>query len=148
MKASEIDKKWYVVDADNLVLGRLASQVAMRLRGKHKPTFTPNMDCGDHIIIINAEKVCLTGKKYSDKLYHKHTGYVGGLKTKTAREIIEGDFPERVLEKAVQRMLPKGVLGKQIFKNLRVYTGADHPHTAQAPEKWDIGTINRKNKGL
>jgi large subunit ribosomal protein L13 len=147
MKADEIDKKWLLVDAEGLVLGRLASQIALRLRGKHKPTFTPHMDCGDNVVVINAEKVHLTGRKLDDKIYYWHTGYTGGVKSRTARQIIEGRFPERALEKAVKRMLPKGPLGRQMFKNLKVYKGADHPHEGQQPEKLDVAAMNNKNIG-
>jgi large subunit ribosomal protein L13 len=144
-KPAEVEKKWVLIDAKGLVVGRLASLVAMRLRGKHKPIFTPHVDCGDHVIIINAEKVVLTGRKRDQKVYYHHTGYPGGIKERTAKFILEGRFPERVVEKAVQRMLPRGPLGRQQFGNLRVYKGADHPHTAQQPEVLDIAALNRKN---
>ena len=139
------DKKWVMIDAKGLVVGRLASIVALRLRGKHKPTFTPHADCGDNVIIINAEKVVLTGRKLDRKVYHHHTGYIGGIKERTARFIMEGRFPERVVEKAVERMLPRGPLGRQQLSNLRVYKGPDHPHAAQNPTVVDIGAMNRKN---
>lgn len=145
-KPSEIDKKWLMVDADGLVLGRLASIIAMRLRGKHKPSYTPHLDCGDNIIVINAEKVVLTGKKMSDKVFYWHTGYPGGIKQRTAGQILAGAHPERVLEKAVQRMVPRGPLGRQQMKNLRVYPGPEHPHEAQKPETVDVGAWNPKNK--
>ncbi|MCG8506990.1 MAG: 50S ribosomal protein L13 [Sphingomonadales bacterium] len=145
-KPSDIDKKWLLVDADGVVLGRLASVVANRLRGKHKPIYTPHMDCGDNVIVINAEKVKLTGKKRSDKIYYRHTGYPGGIKSQTAGEILEGRFPERVVEKAVQRMIPKGPLGRQQMRNLRVYAGTEHPHEAQQPEVLDVAAMNPKNK--
>lgn len=145
MKPSEVDKKWNVIDANGAVLGRLAAIVASRLRGKHKPGYTPHMDCGDNIIIINAEKVCLTGDKYEDKVYYKHTGYVGGIKTRTPRQIIEGRHPERVILKAVERMIPKGPLGRQQMSNLRVYAGAEHPHAGQNPEMLDLAQMNSKN---
>jgi len=147
-KPAEVVKKWVVIDAENLVLGRLATFVANRLRGKHKPTFTPHVDDGDNVIVINAEKVALTGKKYQDKIYYWHTGYPGGIKQRTARQIIEGRFPERVIEKAVERMIPRGPLGRRQMKNLRVYAGATHPHEAQQPEIVDVGTLNRKNKRI
>jgi len=144
-KPAEVEKKWVLIDAKGLVVGRLASLVAMRLRGKHKPIFTPHVDCGDHVIIINAEKVVLTGRKRDQKVYYHHTGYPGGIKERTAKFILEGRFPERVVEKAVQRMLPRGPLGRQQFGNLRVYKGAEHPHTAQTPQVIDIAALNRKN---
>jgi large subunit ribosomal protein L13 len=144
-KPAEIEKKWVMIDADGLVVGRLASIVALRLRGKHLPTFTPHVDCGDNVIIINAAKIVLTGKKREKKIYHHHTGFIGGIKERTARSILEGKFPERVVEKAIQRMLPHGPLGRQQLGNLRVYPGADHPHAAQNPVKLDIAAMNRKN---
>jgi large subunit ribosomal protein L13 len=145
-KPSDIDKKWLVIDADGLVLGRLASQVAMILRGKHKPSFTPHMDCGDNVIVVNAAKVQITGNKAAAKTYYWHTGYPGGIKSRTAGQILEGPHPERVVEKAVQRMVPKGPLGRQQFKNLRVYAGAEHPHESQQPEVLDLAARNPKNK--
>lgn len=145
-KPAEVQKQWVLIDAENLVLGRLASLIALRLRGKHKPTFTPHVDDGDNVIVINAGKVKLTGKKTSDKKYYWHTGYPGGIKERTARQILEGRFPERVVQKAVQRMLPGGPLGRQQLRNLRVYAGAEHPHEAQSPETLDIGALNSKNK--
>ena len=144
-KPAEVEKKWVVIDANGLVVGRLASIVALRLRGKHKPTFTPHVDCGDNVIIINAAKAVLTGRKLEKKVYHQHTGFIGGIKERTAKSIMEGRFPERVVEKAVQRMLPRGPLGRQQFVNLRVYPGAEHPHAAQNPEPIDIAAMNRKN---
>lgn len=145
-KPAEVEKKWVLVDAENVVLGRLASLVALRLRGKHKPTFTPHVDDGDNVIIINAGKVKLTGRKYYDKKYYWHTGYPGGIKERTAQAVLEGRFPERVVEKAVQRMLPEGPLGRRQLKNLRVYAGAEHPHEAQQPETLDVAAMNPKNK--
>ena len=144
-KAADIEKKWVMIDASGLVVGRLASIVAMRLRGKHKPTYTPHVDDGDNVVIINAEKIVLTGRKREQKVYHHHTGYIGGIKERTAKYILESRFPERVVEKAVQRMLPHGPLGRKQFGNLRVYKGPDHPHAAQQPEVLDIGAMNRKN---
>ena len=144
-KASEIEKKWILVDAEGLVVGRLASILALRLRGKHKTTFTPHMDCGDNVVVINAAKVVLTGKKLKDKTYYHHTGYIGGIKERTAGDIMRGKFPERVLHKAVERMLPRGPLGRQQLANLRVFPGAEHPHDAQQPETVDIGKMNPKN---
>src|SRR5512146_3054492 len=132
-KASEIEKKWVLIDAEGLVVGRLASIIAMRLRGKHKATFTPHMDCGDNVIVINASKALLTGNKLKGKVYNWHTGYIGGIKYRTAEAIMSGKHPERVVEKAVERMLPRGPLGKRQLANLRVYPGAEHPHDAQQP---------------
>ena len=142
---SNIEKKWILIDAEGLVLGRLASLIAMRLRGKHKATFTPHMDCGDNVIVINADKVKLTGRKYENKKYYWHTGHPGGIKERTARQIIEGRFPERVIQKAVQRMLPGGPLSRVQMSNLRVYGGAEHPHEAQSPEVLDVKSLNSKN---
>ncbi|WCL52830.1 50S ribosomal protein L13 [Gimibacter soli] len=145
-KPSEIEKKWVVVDAEGVVLGRLAQAIAVVLRGKNKPTYTPHMDCGDNVIVINAEKVKLTGKKLSDKVYYYHTGHPGGIKGQTAGEILGGRFPERVVEKAVERMIPRGPLGRQQMRNLRVYAGAEHPHAGQEPTVLDVGAMNPKNK--
>jgi large subunit ribosomal protein L13 len=144
-KPAEVQKKWVLIDANGLVVGRLASIIAMRLRGKHKPTFTPHVDDGDNVIVINAAKVVLTGRKRENKVYHHHTGFIGGIKERSARAILEGKFPERVVEKAVQRMLPRGPLGRVQFGNLRVYPGPEHPHAAQQPEPLDIAAMNRKN---
>lgn len=145
MKPSEVEKKWSLIDADGLVLGRLAAIVASRLRGKHKAGYTPHMDCGDNIVIINAEKIQLTGNKHEDMIYYKHTGYPGGIKQRTPRQVLESRFPERVILKAVERMIPKGPLGRQQMSNLRVYTGFDHPHSAQNPEVLDVAGMNSKN---
>jgi large subunit ribosomal protein L13 len=144
-KPAEIEKKWVLIDAKGLVVGRLASIIAMRLRGKHLPIFTPHVDCGDNIIVINADKVVLTGRKRDQKVYYHHTGYPGGIKERTAKFILDGRFPERVVEKAVERMLPRGPLGRQQLSNLRVYGGAEHPHIAQTPAVLDVGALNRKN---
>ena len=144
-KTAEIEKKWVVVDASGLVVGRLASQIAVRLRGKHKASYTPHMDDGDHVIVINADKVVFTGRKRENKVYYHYTGFQGGIKERTARFVLEGRFPERVVEKAVERMLPRGPLGRKQLGNLRVYKGAEHPHEAQQPVVWDIGALNRKN---
>ncbi len=144
-KTAEVEKKWLLIDAEGLVVGRLASLIAMRLRGKHKPTFTPHIDCGDNIVVINADKVVLTGNKYENKKYYWHTGYPGGIKERTARAIMEGKFPERVLEKAVQRMMPGGPLTNAQLKNLRIYAGSEHPHEAQQPETVDVASFNAKN---
>jgi large subunit ribosomal protein L13 len=145
-KPAEVEKKWVMIDADGLVVGRLASLVALRLRGKHKPTFTPHVDDGDNVIIINAAKVVLTGRKVQQKIYYKHTGYIGGIKERSAKAILAGRFPERIVEKAIERMLPRGPLGRRQLGNLRVYPRAEHPHAAQQPELLDIGAMNRKNK--
>lgn len=145
-KASEIEKKWVLVDAEGLVLGRLASVLALHLRGKHKPTFTPHMDTGDNIVVINAAKVRLTGRKREQSVFYWHTGHPGGIKGRTKGELLDGRFPERVIEKAVERMLPKGALGKQVLKNLRVYPGTEHPHEAQQPAVLDVAGMNPKNK--
>ena len=144
--AATVEKKWVLIDADGLVVGRVASIVANILRGKHKPSFTPHVDCGDHVVIVNAEKVRFTGNKMKGKIYYKHTGYVGGIKETTPDKILSGRFPERVLEKAVERMIPRGPLGRQQMRNLRVYAGTDHPHAAQTPETLDVAGMNRKNK--
>jgi len=144
-KAADIEKKWVMIDAKGLVVGRLASIVALRLRGKHKPTFTPHVDCGDNVIVVNASKVVLTGRKLQQKVYRHHTGYIGGIKERSAKAIMEGRFPERIVEKAVERMLPHGPLGRQQLANLRVYPGPEHPHEAQKPETLDVGSMNRKN---
>jgi large subunit ribosomal protein L13 len=145
-KPADVEKKWVVIDATGLVVGRLASIIALRLRGKHKPSFTPHVDDGDNVIVINAEKVVFTGRKRDQKNYYHHTGYIGGIKERSAKSIFEGRFPERILEKAVERMLPRGPLGRKQLGNLRVYSGAEHPHEAQKPEALDVGALNRKNK--
>src|ERR1700753_4046162 len=144
-KPSEIEKKWVLIDADGLVLGRLASIIAMRLRGKHKPTFTPHMDCGDHVVVVNAEKVQLTGNKAAADIFYWHTGFAGGIKGRSKGAILGGKHPERVLEKAVERMVPRGPLGRRQMSNLRVYPGPDHPHEAQQAEKLDVAKMNPKN---
>ena len=144
-KPADIEKKWVLIDAEGLVVGRLATVIAMRLRGKHKATYTPHMDDGDNVIVINADKVVLTGRKYTDKTYYWHTGYIGGIKERKARQILEGRFPERVLEKAVERMIPEGPLGRRQLSNLRVYAGAEHPHAAQQPEVLDVKSMNQMN---
>ena len=144
-KPADVQKKWILIDATGLVPGRLASIVAMRLRGKHKPSFTPHVDDGDNVIIINAGKVALTGRKREDKVYYWHTGYIGGIKERTARQILDGKFPERVVEKAIERMMPDGPLARRQLKNLRVYAGAEHPHEAQQPETLNVAGLSRKN---
>ncbi len=146
LKTAEVQKKWVIIDAEGLVLGRLASIVALRLRGKHKPSFTPHVDCGDNVVVINADKVALTGNKRQDDIFYWHTGYPGGIKQRSKGQILDGAHPQRVVEKAVQRMLPRGPLGRKVFGNLRVYAGVDHPHEAQQPEILDVGAMNRKNK--
>ena len=138
-KPSDIHKSWFIVDATDQTLGRLSSQVAYILRGKHKPTFTPHMDTGDNVIIVNAEKVKLTGNKNANKLYHRHSGYFGGLKTFTANDI-RAKHPERLLELAIKGMLPHNVLGRELFRNLKVYVGSEHPHAAQKPEVLPVRT--------
>ena len=142
----DIDKKWLLVDAEDIVLGRLAAVVATRLRGKHKPSYTPHMDCGDNVIVINAEKVKLTGNKLKDKIYYRHTGYPGGIRSRTPATIFAGSNPERVVSLAIERMIPKGPLGRRQLKNLKVYAGSDHPHEAQQPQALDIAAMNPKNK--
>ena len=144
-KPAEVEKKWVLIDAEGLVVGRLASLIAMRLRGKHKPTYTPHVDDGDNVIVINADKVVFTGKKLTDKKFYWHTGYPGGIKERTMRQTLEGRFPERVLEKAVERMVPRGPLGRRQMKNLKVYAGATHPHEAQQPVVLDVAKLNAKN---
>ena len=144
-KPADVEKKWVMIDASGLVVGRLASIVALRLRGKHKPTFTPHVDCGDNVVIVNAEKAVFTGRKLEKKVYYHHTGFIGGIKERSAKSIMEGRFPQRIIEKAVERMLPRGPLGRQQLSNLRVYAGPEHPHAAQQPESLDIAAMNRKN---
>ncbi len=144
-KPAEIEKKWILIDAEGVVLGRLATIVASRLRGKHKPTFTPHMDMGDNVIVINADKVQMTGKKRTDKRYYWHTGYPGGIKFRTAEQILDGAHPERVVEKAVERMITRNRLGKLQMTHLRVYAGAAHPHEAQDPTVLDVKSMNPKN---
>ena len=143
---SDVGKKWLLIDADGVVLGRLAAIVASRLRGKHKPYFTPHIDCGDHVVITNAEKVKLTGNKLKNKIYYRHTGYPGGIKERSAGEIMRSNHPERVILKAIERMMPRSRLGRTQFGNLRVYAGAEHPHEAQKPVVLDVAAMNSKNK--
>jgi large subunit ribosomal protein L13 len=145
-KAADIERKWYVVDAEGVVLGRLAAAIAVRLRGKHKPIYTPHVDCGDNIIVVNADKVALTGRKWWDKKFYWHTGYPGGIKERAIGQILEGKHPERVVQKAVERMLPKTKLGRTMIGKLHVYAGPDHPHAGQQPEVLDIGALNAKNR--
>lgn len=146
LKHGEQDKKWVVFDAEGVILGRLAAVIVASLRGKNKPTFTPSVDCGDFVIVINAEKVAMTGKKATDKKFFYHTGYPGGIKERTRAAILAGEHPERVIEKAVERMMPRGPLGRRQMGNLRVYAGAEHPHAAQNPTKVDFAAANAKNK--
>ncbi len=144
-KTAEVQKNWVLIDAKGLVVGRLATIIAMRLRGKHKPSFTPHMDDGDHIVVINADQVVFTGRKRDQKVYYHHTGYIGGIKERSAKFILEGRFPERIVEKAVERMLPRGPLGRKQLGNLRVYKGGEHPHVAQNPVTLDVASLNSKN---
>lgn len=145
-RPQDVEKKWILIDAENLVVGRLASTVANILRGKHKPSFTPHVDCGDHVVIINADKVRFTGNKLKNKTYYRHTGYAGGIKGVTAEKVLGGRFPERVVEKAVERMVPRGPLGRAQMRCLHVYAGAEHPHGGTQPEALDFASRNRKNK--
>ena len=142
---ADIEKKWILIDAEGIVLGRLATIVASILRGKNKPTFTPHMDMGDNVIVVNADKVQMTGNKREDKRYYWHTGYPGGIKFRTARQVLEGNHPTRVVEKAVERMISRNSLGRQQMTNLRIYAGAEHPHEAQQPEVLDLRAMNPKN---
>ena len=145
-KPAEVEKKWILIDAEGMVVGRLAAFIANHLRGKHLPTFTPHIDTGDNVIVINADKVVFTGRKYDNKKYYWHTGHPGGIKSTTAGKILSGRFPERAIELAVKRMLPKeSTLARKQFSKLRVYAGAEHPHTAQSPESVDFASMNRKN---
>jgi len=148
LKPAEVKKAWVVVDAQDLVLGRLATIIANRLRGKHKPQFTPHVDCGDHVVVVNAEKVRVTGQKAEQKIFYWHTGFPGGIKERTVRERLEGKYPERVIEKAVERMITRGPLGRRQMDNLHVYAGAEHPHAGQQPVALDVAAMNRKNKVL
>ncbi len=144
-REQDVEKKWVLFDAKDVVLGRLASEVAKILRGKHKPLYTPNADCGDFVVIINAKDVHMTGNKWEQEFHRWHTGFPGGLKERTARQLIEGKHPQRVVENAVQRMMPKTKLGDAQFTKLRVYAGAEHPHEAQQPTKIDFAAANAKN---
>lgn len=146
LRHQDVKKKWVLVDADGVVLGRLAAIIATMLRGKHRPTFTPSVDCGDNIIVINAEKVKITGHKAEDKNFYYHTGYPGGIKARTRAHLLAGEHPERVIEKAVERMMPRGPLGHRQMGNLKVYKGAQHPHQAQNPTIVDVAARNSKNK--
>ena len=141
-----VEKKWHLIDADGLEVGRVASIIANILRGKHKPSYTPHIDCGDNVVIVNVEKVRFTGRKLQQQTYYKHTGYAGGIKEITADKVLAGRFPERVLEKAIERMIPRGPLGRQQMRNLRLFAGPEHDHAAQNPETLDVAAMNRKNK--
>ncbi|MGI9392098.1 MAG: 50S ribosomal protein L13 [Parvibaculales bacterium] len=144
-KPSDIQKQWVLIDAKNLVVGRLAAIIAQRLRGKHKPSFTPHMDMGDHVVVINADKISLTGNKMRDKIYYHHTGYPGGIRSATPEKLLADDKADRIIHLAVKRMLPRGPLGRQQLTHLRVYKGEEHPHMAQNPEVLDVAKLNRKN---
>ena len=144
-KPGEVEKKWILIDAEGVVVGRLASLIATRLKGKHKAIYTPHVDCGDNIIVVNAEKAGFTGNKREDKVYYRHTGYPGGIKQRTPRQIFDGKFPERVIELAVERMLSRGPLQRKLMRNLKIYKGSEHPHDAQNPDKLDMAKLNRKN---
>ena len=146
IKPADVVKNWHLIDAEGLVVGRVASIIANILRGKHKPSFTPHVDCGDHVVVINAGKVRFTGKKLDGKIYYKHTGYVGGIKAVTAAKVLEGRFPERVLEKAVERMVPRGPLGRDQMRSLHLYAGTEHPHGGTQPQVLDVAAMSRKNK--
>lgn len=144
--AGEVEKNWILIDAENVVVGRLAAFIANRLRGKHRPDYSPHLDCGDHVVVINADRVKFTGNKRQEKLYHWHTGHPGGIKQRTAAAILDGRFPERILEKAVERMLPKeSPLARQQLTHLRIYAGGEHPHAAQNPQAIDFARLNAKN---
>lgn len=145
LKADQIKKEWLIVDAKDVILGRLSAVIASHLRGKHKPEFTPSMDCGDYVVVINADKVKVTGNKLEDHVFYWHTGYPGGIKSRTLKERLNSKFPERVISKAVERMLPKGPLGRKMLKNLKIYAGEEHPHAAQQPKVLDIASRNAKN---
>ena len=146
IKPAEVEKNWHLIDAEGLVVGRLAVVIANVLRGKHKPSFTPHVDCGDHVVVINADKVKFTGNKLQDKRYYKHTGYAGGIKESSPAKVLEGRFPERVLEKAVERMIPRGPLGRAQMRALHLYAGTEHPHGGTQPQPLDVASMNRKNK--
>lgn len=148
IKPADVQKNWILIDAEGLVLGRLATLVANRLRGKHKATFTPHVDCGDHVVIVNARKVRVTGNKAEQSVFYWHTGYPGGIKGRTLGERLDGKYPERVIEKAVERMISRGPLGREQMRNLHVYPDAEHPHAGQQPSSLDVGALNRKNKVL
>ena len=146
IRPQEVEQKWYIIDAKDLVVGRLASIIAKYIRGKHKSYYTPHVNCGDRIVVINAEQVRFTGSKLTDKVFYWHTGYPGGIKSRTMQETLNGRFPERVLEKAVERMVPRGPLGRDVMRNLRIYAGSTHPHQGQNPEVLDVASMNPKNR--
>ncbi|GBQ92863.1 50S ribosomal protein L13 [Acetobacter nitrogenifigens DSM 23921 = NBRC 105050] len=148
LKPAEVTKNWILIDAEGLVLGRLAAIIAQRLRGKHKPQFTPHVDCGDHVVVVNAEKIKLTGDKVGQKLFHYHTGYPGGIKERTITQRLTGKNPGQVVEKAVERMITRGPLQRAQMRNLHVYAGAEHPHDGQQPVKLDVAAMNRKNTAI
>ncbi len=145
LKPAEVTKDWILIDAEGLVLGRLAAFVANRLRGKHKAQFTPHVDCGDHVVIVNARKVRVTGNKAEQSVFYWHTGYPGGIKGRSIRQRLESAHPERVIEKAVERMITRGPLGRRQMRNLHVYAGPEHPHAGQQPKSVNVGALNRKN---
>ncbi len=145
LKPAEVRKDWVLIDAEGLVLGRLAALIAMRLRGKHKPQFTPHVDCGDNVVVVNAERVRITGNKLDQSVFYYHTGYPGGIKGRTLRQRLESRHPERVLEKAVERMITRGPLQRQQMRHLHIYAGPEHPHAGQAPRKLDVAAMNAKN---
>ncbi len=145
-KAADIERQWYLVDARDLVLGRMAVEIADILRGKHKPAFTPHVDCGDFVVVVNAEKVHLTGNKRRDESFYWHTGWPGGIRSQTLGQRLDGKHPERVVVKAVERMITRNPLGRQVMRKLKVYAGPDHPHAAQQPQPLDLGGRNRKNR--
>ncbi|MBQ7673803.1 MAG: 50S ribosomal protein L13 [Alphaproteobacteria bacterium] len=145
LKAGQVKKDWVMIDAKNLVLGRLSAVIASHLRGKHKPEFTPSMDCGDYVVVINADKIQVTGNKLEDQKFYWHTGYPGGLKERTLKETLASKHPERAISKAVERMLPKGPLGRKMLGNLKIYAGENHPHAAQQPKVLDVASMNTKN---
>ena len=146
LRPADVSKAWVLIDAEGLVLGRLASVIAQRLRGKHKPQFTPHVDCGDHIVVVNAEKVKLTGNKLDQSIFYKHTGFPGGIKGRSMRDRLNSAHPERVIEKAVERMITRGPLQRAQMKHLHIYKGAEHPHDGQKPQPLDVAAMNAKNK--
>ena len=146
LKPAEVQKAWLLIDAEGLVLGRLASIIANRLRGKHKPQFTPHVDCGDNVVVVNAEKVRVTGNKAEQSIFYWHTGYPGGIKGRSIRQRLESAHPERVIEKAVERMITRGPLQREQMRHLHIYKGAEHPHAGQAPQPLDVAAMNPKNK--
>jgi large subunit ribosomal protein L13 len=146
LKPADVQKKWVLIDANGLVVGRLAALIATRLRGKHLPAYSPHVDCGDNVVVINADKIVFTGKKRTDKVYYWHTLHIGGIKQRTAKQILESKFPGRIIEKAVDRMIPDGPLARRQIRHLYVYAGPDHPHAAQQPVALDVGALNRRNK--